>query len=123
MNAAITNHLWQSTVFGAVAGLLTLVLRKNHASARYWVWLAASVKFLAPFALLVALGSHFPLGRHFGWRKAYVQSEAPIAIERFGPMFAPVIAASMAPVKPHPISLVPILGNNIVDKSTPIRYS
>jgi len=38
--------------------LLTLVLRKNHARARYGLWLAASVKFLIPFSLLIALGTH-----------------------------------------------------------------
>ena len=53
---ALGNHLWQSTVFAAVAGLLTLVLRKNHARARYWLWLAASVKFLVPFSFLVSIG-------------------------------------------------------------------
>jgi len=45
-------------VFVITAGLLTLVLRKNHARVRYWLWLAASVKFLIPFSLLVALGSY-----------------------------------------------------------------
>ncbi len=55
---AMGNHLWQSTVFAAVAGLLTLVLRKNHASARYWLWMAASIKFLLPFSLLVTLGNY-----------------------------------------------------------------
>jgi hypothetical protein len=55
---AIGNHLWQSTLFAIVAGLLTLVLRKNHARARYWLWLSASVKFLIPFSLLVSIGGH-----------------------------------------------------------------
>jgi bla regulator protein blaR1 len=54
----IANHLWQSTVFSAVAGLLTLALRNNRAQTRYWVWLAASMKFLLPFSLLVGLGSY-----------------------------------------------------------------
>ena len=58
MIAAVVNHLWQSTLFAAAAGLLTLALRKNHAGARYGLWLAASVKFLVPFSLLVAMGSH-----------------------------------------------------------------
>jgi uncharacterized protein (TIGR03435 family) len=49
--------LWQSTLFAVVAGLLTLLLRKNHARARHWLWLAASVKFLIPFSVLVSLGS------------------------------------------------------------------
>jgi bla regulator protein BlaR1 len=56
---SLANHLWQSTLVTAVAGLLTLALRKHHARARYWLWLAASVKFLIPFSLLVRLGSYF----------------------------------------------------------------
>lgn len=52
------NHLWQSTLFAAIAGLLTLALRANHARARHALWLAASFKFLIPFSLLVAIGSH-----------------------------------------------------------------
>ena len=41
-----------------IAGLLTLILRKNHARARYGLWLAASVKLLIPFSLLIGIGSH-----------------------------------------------------------------
>src|ERR1700678_503372 len=52
------NHLWQSTLFLAIAGILTLSLQKNRARTRYGLWLAASVKFLVPFSLLVGLGSH-----------------------------------------------------------------
>ena len=55
---ALGNHLWQSTLCVVVAGLLTLILRKNHARARYGLWLAASVKFLIPFSLLIGIGSH-----------------------------------------------------------------
>jgi bla regulator protein blaR1 len=54
---ALGNHLWQSTLFAAAAGLLTFLLRKNHARARFGLWLAASVKFLIPFSLLVRIGS------------------------------------------------------------------
>jgi bla regulator protein BlaR1 len=54
---ALGNHMWQSTLFAAAAGLLTLILRKNHARARYWLWLAASLKFLIPFSLLANLGT------------------------------------------------------------------
>src|SRR6266481_86973 len=60
---ALGNHLWQSTLFAIAAGLFTLFLRKNHARARYWLWLAASVKFLIPLSLLVAMGSHLPWPR------------------------------------------------------------
>ena len=52
----MANHLWQSTVFTVVAGLLTLALRKNRAQVRYWLWLSASAKFLIPFSLFMSLG-------------------------------------------------------------------
>lgn len=55
---ALGNHLWQSTLFAAAAGLLAISLKKNAAQVRHWVWLTASVKFLVPFSLLVAMGSH-----------------------------------------------------------------
>jgi bla regulator protein BlaR1 len=55
----LANHLWQSTLCAAAAWLLTLLLRDNRAAARYWIWLAASVKFAIPFSLLVSAGSHF----------------------------------------------------------------
>lgn len=58
MIPAFANHLWQSTLFAAVAGLLALALRKNGAHVRYWLWLIASLKFLVPFSLLVALGGY-----------------------------------------------------------------
>ncbi len=56
---ALGNHLWQSTWIGAIAGALALTMRKHEARVRYAVWLAASLKFLVPFALLVGAGSHF----------------------------------------------------------------
>src|SRR5437879_8187624 len=57
---ALGNHLWQSTLFAVTVGLLTLVLWKYHARVRYCLWLAASVKFLIPFSLLVGIGSYLP---------------------------------------------------------------
>jgi bla regulator protein BlaR1 len=54
----IASHLIQSTLFAAVAGLLTLAFRKNRAQIRYALWLSASIKFLIPFSLLIAVGSH-----------------------------------------------------------------
>jgi bla regulator protein blaR1 len=55
---ALGNHLWQSTLCAGIVGLLTLVVRKNHARTRYWLWLAASLKFLIPFSLFISVGSH-----------------------------------------------------------------
>jgi bla regulator protein BlaR1 len=49
------NHRWQTTLFAA-AGLVPLLLRKNRAHVRYWLWLSASVKFVMPFSILVDIG-------------------------------------------------------------------
>ncbi|HEX7286809.1 MAG TPA: M56 family metallopeptidase [Candidatus Angelobacter sp.] len=80
----LANHLWQSTLFAAAAGLLTLALRKNHAQVRYSLWLAASLKFLVPFSLLVTLGSHLP------WPNppAIAQSQVSIVVEEVSQPFA-----------------------------------
>lgn len=55
--APLINHIWQSTVAVAIAWALAAALRKNHARVRYWIWFAASVKFLLPFSLLIAAGA------------------------------------------------------------------
>ena len=60
---ALGNHLWQSTLFAAAAAALTLAFRNNRASTRYWLWLAASLKFLLPFSLLTAVGSYLATPR------------------------------------------------------------
>jgi beta-lactamase regulating signal transducer with metallopeptidase domain len=57
--SAIADHLWQSTWFACAAWLLALFVRKDSARVRYWVWMAASLKFLVPFAVLSWIGNHF----------------------------------------------------------------
>jgi len=87
------NHLWQSTGFAAVAVLLALALRANHARARYWLWLAASVKFLVPFSALAAIGG--TLGR---WLAPTAPvSRVPFVMEQIVQPFAPIQDAA-APV-------------------------
>lgn len=56
MIGEITNHLWQSTVFAFAVALVAIAFRKNRAEVRYWLWLSASLKFLIPFSLLIAVG-------------------------------------------------------------------
>jgi beta-lactamase regulating signal transducer with metallopeptidase domain len=58
---ALLDHLWQSTLFALPLGALTLLLRRHAASLRFWLWFAASVKFLMPFSLLMAMGAAVPL--------------------------------------------------------------
>jgi len=54
---ALANRLLQSTRFAAAVGLLALAFGRNHARTRHSLWMAASVKFLVPFSLLVSLSS------------------------------------------------------------------
>ncbi len=86
MTPAIANHLLQSTIFAVAAGLLTLLLRNNHARTRYWIWLAASIKFLIPFQIFIELG------HRISWSKAPVIAHQPtiaIAIDTIAEPFAP----------------------------------
>lgn len=91
----IANHLWQSTLFAVAAALLTLLLRKNRAATRYWIWLAASVKFLIPFSLLVAVGSQFE------WRNAPAAApELTSAVEQLSEPFSALALPTMtAPIE------------------------
>jgi uncharacterized protein (TIGR03435 family) len=70
----LANHLWQSTVFACGAALLTLTLRHNHARARYWLWSAASLKFLIPFSWLTAIGSRF------SWLRSSTETAAGVYV-------------------------------------------
>jgi len=101
----VANHLWQSTLCAGVAGLLTLALRKNRARVRHWVWLAASCKFLIPFAALMALGGHMQ------WRTARetTPSNLSVVVDAVSQPFTAPAAASaplLAPAAPG-LSLIP----------------
>jgi bla regulator protein BlaR1 len=105
---ALGNHLWQSTVFTAAAGLLALALRKNHAKVRHGLWLAASLKFLLPFALLVGMAGH--LGRQLGWAPAPAIARAGLAnpsltmaMNEIGQPFSSAAGHGAAPAT-HPIA-------------------
>jgi len=88
--SAVLNHLWQSTLIVCGVALLTILLRKNRAQVRYWLWLVASVKFLIPFALLVALGSYF------SWPVSapVVQPQVSVAVEQISQPFTPLLLDS-----------------------------
>jgi uncharacterized protein (TIGR03435 family) len=102
----LANHLWQSTLFAAAAGLLTLALGRNHARVRHGVWLAASCKFLIPCSLLIALGSHVQ------WRFApeAAQSSLIVAMDQVSEPFTdPALALYGAPAAPHAGSPLPAI--------------
>ena len=96
----LANHIWQSTLFAAAAWVLALAMRKNRASVRYWIWLAASVKFLIPFSLLVVAGAQL------GWRTAPViaPSQLSFAMDE--------ISQPFAMPAPAPLPSVPVPAQN-----------
>ncbi|MDY6945350.1 MAG: M56 family metallopeptidase [Pseudomonadota bacterium] len=97
MTAMLALHLWQSTVVLLGAWLLTLVLRRNRAEIRYWIWLCASLKFLLPFALLQWLGDC--IGRSLPVPLALDSALIETGSAIFVPPLpgAPRIAAAIAP--------------------------
>jgi uncharacterized protein (TIGR03435 family) len=101
----LANHLWQSTVFAGAAWLLTLSLRRNRASVRYALWLAASLKFLVPFSLLMNAGSSL------GWQRPAPIAQAPVSVvlAQIGRPFAeiePLVSAPAAAPASNPVTLI-----------------
>ena len=82
--ALLGDHLWQSTLFAAVAVIVAMLLKRQGAALRYWVWLAASAKFLVPIAALVAIGGYS------SWRSVEIvpYREGPVLIETVGQPFS-----------------------------------
>jgi uncharacterized protein (TIGR03435 family) len=91
----LINHLWQSSWFALLAGLLALALHRNPPKVRYWVWLSASLKFLAPFALLMSIGSVVP-------------STAKHPASDAAPVLSNTLLEITQPVSPAPKSTVPV---------------
>lgn len=56
MLSGLVDHLWQSAwIVGAITAL-AYISRESFAQLRLWLWRIAALKFLFPFALLVAFG-------------------------------------------------------------------
>lgn len=108
----LANHLWQSTLFAAAVVMLTLFLRKNRAQVRYLLWLAASVKFLIPFSILMDAGSHFAQPSTAAISPVY----ASFVIEEVSTPFA--VRSPLASIPPGAVSssdqIPAILGNCMV---------
>ncbi len=108
IGAAVGNHLWQSTLFALLAWLLARILKKNGPGIRYCVWLAASLKFLIPFAMAGVLAGYVR------WPASpMMKANLPVLrilnqpLSEAGP-FSPNRAATVTPVS-RPSSLLPLL--------------
>jgi beta-lactamase regulating signal transducer with metallopeptidase domain len=106
MTTALLDHLWQSTLFAAAIWLVMPLFRGNSATLRFWLWFAASVKFLVPFSIFAMAGRHLlpPVAPVVG--PELVSALRPIAVP-----FLPAAHALVSPVPPllTLLSLVPVV--------------
>jgi uncharacterized protein (TIGR03435 family) len=105
MIGALTDHLWQSTLFVLAASLVAAALRRHGAHVRHAVWFIASVKFLLPFAWLMSLGGALPRLTP-GVTKAIVPAtsavpDLPVAVDRLAqPFTSDVFTAALPSAAP-----------------------
>jgi beta-lactamase regulating signal transducer with metallopeptidase domain len=79
----IADHLWQSTLVVGCVAALALALKRNRAELRHALWMAASIKFLIPFAVLMAIG------QQLDWRVApSVQPQVSVVVDAVGRPFS-----------------------------------
>jgi uncharacterized protein (TIGR03435 family) len=119
MPEALTNHLWQSTAFAAIAGLLTLAFRSNRARVRHWLWFAASVKFLIPLALFIGLGQQIE------FKSTPVQPSVTAAVQQIVEPFTAQAVSVAAPAesrRPDVIFMVWLVGVLAISASWLVRW-
>lgn len=54
--ASVGDHLWQTTLVMLAAAFLARIVGTWHPRVRYAIWCTASVKFLVPLSVLIAVG-------------------------------------------------------------------
>src|SRR5262249_14578788 len=99
------NHLWQSTLFAVVIAGLTLAFRKHDARVRYWMWFAASVKFLVPFSALEGVGASWfgpALASLFGLSAtpSIAPASVPLTFAQISQPFAGAVTGGSSAVTP-----------------------
>jgi bla regulator protein BlaR1 len=112
---AMANHLWQSTLFAALAAILTLAFKKNQARIRHHLWLAASLKFLVPLSLLISLGRRmatprFSLSGRSGLFSAVEGFSQPFTFVVVAPVNHATNAASLLALLPRLIAAAWLCG-------------
>ena len=97
MTAALLDHLWQSTLFAGAIALLMPLFRRQAASLRFWLWFAASMKFLVPFSALTWLGRHVLAPDLPAPILSAIQPVAP-SLQKVAPLVAPAVTIPVVDV-------------------------
>lgn len=108
MIASLVNHLWQSTIVALAVALAARLLENDAARIRYALWLAASLKFLVPFAALAALGAALAPALE---RPILEITAGPIPLERLA---APIPAGGLPPAIANALVAVWLAGAALV---------
>lgn len=85
----LANHLWQATLFSALALAAAALLRRAPAGVRYYVWLTALIKFALPSALLVVVAASLGLDLQKLTRGQAAPAPAVLAVS---PLLSPISA-------------------------------
>jgi bla regulator protein BlaR1 len=101
----LANHVWQSILVLAGAWGLAWLLRRNSAEARFRIWLAASLKFLVPFAPLIAVG------RAIGWPSPTTMPQ-PMLSTALNTLHQPFVlsTAIVSPMPSTPVATIAMPG-------------
>jgi len=107
--AVFANHLWQSTFFALAAATVAIMLRGVPARTRYWLWLAASAKFMLPFSLLLLVGSSLvPAGKTVSHMQPATYYSVDVVSQPF--TFGPVLSEAVKlTLRAHQQHFPPIL--------------
>jgi bla regulator protein BlaR1 len=97
---------------------LARVLKENRASDRYWLWLAASMKFLVPFSVLAHIGAHW------AWmpNPAGAKPALFFAIELSQPFSQPLVRAPVIHVAPALLVAAWLVGVVVVLSARYLRW-
>ena len=106
---ALLNHLWQSTMIVLTMWILAQALRKNRAGTRYWLWMAASIKFLVPFSVLIAAGESIRTAMQSPMQRFDVAAAVDQFAEPFPASPPPFAIAMQTGNVHHGISIAPFL--------------
>jgi uncharacterized protein (TIGR03435 family) len=115
LESGVADHLWQSTIFAAAIAASTLVFKRNRSGLRFGLWLAASVKFLAPFAWLIGLGNWIASFRNPGQAQGGIltvveQVSQPFTRTGFVPERSAGVLAHLLALLPFALAAMWLLG-------------
>jgi beta-lactamase regulating signal transducer with metallopeptidase domain/ABC-type Fe3+ transport system substrate-binding protein len=115
MWAFVLDHLWQSTWFVLIIGVLVALMRKNAARVRYWLWFAATLKFLIPFSLLIMAGGAIGFGEFDSSRLADIDRWLETSLQ-------PASSIAAADTRPAQ-SALPLPAEASVDEAAAVALS